>query len=299
MLSHGAGLPNWRTADLPLMAHLPLGGRLRWQAALMLEGPDMVSSKFAMLLLAASLGACSMPQPGAGEDGPSAAVRVELPSRPGIMQPVLFTAAIAPVASVILFPGGDGVLSGLGNNFLVRVSGQVAASGLNVALADAPSDQGAGMGTPFRSGEAQAKDVAAIVAFLRSKSPVPVWVVGTSRGSVSAANAAERLGLSQIAGLVLTSAVWADGMEAIPLDRIAVPTLVVHNRSDGCAGSPFDGATSAVPRLSQAPAKDLIAVSGGSGLGAPCRATSPHGYYGIEGAVVPPMVAWIKAHSAR
>lgn len=250
------------------------------------------------VLLGTSLVACSVPQREAGESGPSAAVRAEVPSRPGVVQPVLFTAAIAPVASVILFPGGDGVLSGMGNNFLVRVSGQVAASGLNVALADAPSDQGTGMGTPFRSSEAQARDVAAIVAFLRSKSSVPVWVVGTSRGSISAANAAERLGPSQIAGLVLTSAVWADGMGAVPLDRIAVPTLVVHNRLDGCSESPFSGATAAVLQLSHAPAKELIAVSGGSGRGAPCGARSPHGYYGIEGAVVAPMVEWIKAHAA-
>ena len=259
----------------------------------------MASSKLATLLLATILVACSVPQQQLGETGPSAAVRVELQSRPGIVQPVLFTAANAPVASVILFPGGNGVLGGLSNNFLVRVSGRIAASGLNVALVDAPSDHGAGMGTPFRSSEAQAKDVAAIVAFLRSKSPVPVWVVGTSRGSISAANAAERLGPSQVAGLVLTSAVWAGGMEAVPFNQISVPTLVVHNRLDGCTESPFDGATTAIPRLSQAPAKDFIAVSGGSGRGAPCGATSPHGYYGIEDAVVPPMVAWIKAHTAH
>ena len=259
----------------------------------------MVSSKFVTLLLAISLAECSMPQQGVGETGPLTAVRVELQSRPGVSQPILFTVTNAPVASVILFPGGNGVLSGLGNNFLVRVSGQIAASGLNVALVDAPSDHGSGMGTPFRSGEAQAKDVAAVVAFLLGKSPVPVWVVGTSRGSISAANAAVRLGPSQVAGLVLTSAVWAGGMEAVPLNQVSVPTLVVHNRLDGCAASPFDGATAAIPQLSQAPAKDLIAVSGGSGRGAPCGATSPHGYYGIEGAVVPPMVAWIKAHTAH
>ena len=187
-----------------------------------------------VLLLGAGLAGCAPPGQ-VGGAGPAGAVRVELPSRPGVVQPVLFTAASAPVASVILFPGGDGVLGGLGNNFLVRVSGQMAAAGLNVVLADAPSDQGGGMETAFRSGAAQAQDAGAMVAFLRGKSAVPVWVVGTSRGSISAANAAVRLGPSQVAGLVLTSAVWADGMEAVPLGRVAVPTLVVHNRGDGCA----------------------------------------------------------------
>ena len=88
-------------------------------------------------------------------------------------------------------------------------------------------------------------------------------------------------------------------MEAVPPAQITVPALVVHNRLDGCVESPLDGATAAIPQLSQAPAEDLIVVSGGSGRGAPCGATSPHGYYGIEGAVVPPMIAWIKAHAVR
>ena len=49
-------------------------------------------------------------------------------------------------------------------------------------------------------------------------------------------------------------------------------------------------------RLTAAPAKALIAVSGGTLRSAPCDALSPHGYYGIEGQVVPPIAAWIKAH---
>ena len=229
----------------------------------------------------------------------SAADRIELASRAGITQPILFTAAAAPTASVILFPGGNGVLSGLEGNFLVRVAGQFTAAGMNVALVDVPSDHPAGMGTPFRSGEAQAKDVAAIVAFLRSRSAVPVWVIGTSRGSISAANAARRLGPSQIAGAELTSSVWAGGMDSVPLGQIAVPTLLVHNHYDGCSEAPFGGATSAMPQLSQAPAKQLVAVSSAGGRGAPCGGTSPHGFSGAEGDVVPPMVTWIKAHPSR
>ena len=254
----------------------------------------MIVKKLAFRL-AASWIACSMVSCGVA----AATERIELASRAGITQPILFTAASTPIASVILFPGGNGVLSGLGGNFLIRVASQFTAAGMNVALVDVPSDHLTGMGTPFRSGEGQARDVAAVVAFLRSKSPVPVWVIGTSRGSISAANAARRLGPSQIAGVELTSAVWAGGMKSVPLGQIAVPTLIVHNHYDGCSEAPFDGATAALRQLGQAPAKELVAVSSAVGQGAPCGGTSPHGFAGAEGDVVASMVTWIKTHPSR
>ena len=41
---------------------------------------------------------------------------------------------------------------------------------------------------------AQAIDTAAVVAYLRSRAPVPVWLIGTSNGTISAANAGCGLG---------------------------------------------------------------------------------------------------------
>jgi hypothetical protein len=75
-----------------------------------------------------------------------------------------------------------------------------------------------------------------------------------------------------------------------------VPTLLVHNRNDGCGESPFDYAALGLNRLSAAHAKALIAVSGGKVRSGPCDALSPHGYFGIEDQVVPLIAAWIKAH---
>jgi len=48
--------------------------------------------------------------------------------------------------------------------------------------------------------------------------------------------------------------------------------------------------------MQQARGQELLAVSGGSLRSGPCDALSPHGYYGIEDQVVPPIIAWIKAH---
>lgn len=221
--------------------------------------------------------------------------RVELSARPGVIQPVFFTAVSAPVASVILFPGGIGVVGSVRQNFLLRVAGRFAAQGINVAVADAPSDQLSGMRPPFRKSDEHATDIAAIVAFVKSRASVPVWLVGTSRGSISAANGAARIGPQRVAGAVLTSSVW-ERMLDMPLEDIAVPVLVVHNRDDGCRESPFDDTAGAMARLRHAPVKELIAVSGGYLRGNPCEALSPHGYYGIEDEVVPPVIAWIKAH---
>ncbi len=221
---------------------------------------------------------------------------INLPTRPGVTQSILFTAVAHPAASVILFPGGLGRVLAVRNNFLIRVVPNFAALDLNVAVADSPSDQPNGMPDGFRMGEAHAEDIAAVIAFLRQRAAVPVWLVGTSRGTISVASIGVRLGPPRVAGVVLTSTVWLSSIPQVPLEQLRVPTLVVHNRDDGCRESPFDYAAPGVKRLSAAPATAFIVVSGGKLRSAPCEAMSPHGYYGIEDQVVPPIAAWIKAH---
>lgn len=228
--------------------------------------------------------------------GASAEDRISLPSRPNITVAILYQPAPSPVASIVLFAGGNGALNGLAGNFLMRVRGSFAAQGFSVAAIDAPSDR-ATADRLYRASAEAATDLAAVIAFLKAKAPVPVWLVGTSNGSISAANGAARLGPAQIGGLVLTSSVWNGGMQNVPLAAIAVPTLVVHNRDDTCRLSPPGGAEPGAASLTSAPLKELVVVAGGTLQGDPCEARSPHGYYGIENQVVPVIVAWIKAHN--
>lgn len=225
-----------------------------------------------------------------------AAQAVEVPTRPGVTQEIFVTTAAHPAATVLLFPGGSGLVRPGNSNFLIRVVPDFAALGLNVAMVNAPSDQPNGMPDTFRMSAEHATDIAAVIAVMRQRAAVPVWLVGTSRGTISAASLAARLGPSRVAGLVLTSTVWGSSIPEVPLETIRVPTLIVHNRNDGCRVSSFGGAAPGLARLTAAPVKDLIAVSGGMSRSAPCEALSPHGYYGIENEVVPPIVAWIKAH---
>jgi hypothetical protein len=228
--------------------------------------------------------------------GASAEERITLPTRPGVTETFLFLPAPQPVANVIFFPGGDGVIAGEADNFVLRIRDRFPAEGLTVAVLDAPSDQAGGLTIDFRAGAAVPQDTTAIVAFLRNKAPVPVWLLGTSNGSISAANVAAHIGPTLLAGIVLTSSVWSGGMSKVPLGEIAVPVLVVHNRDDSCRLSPFAGTAAGLAALVKAPSKELLAVSGGRPAGPPCKAHSAHGYYGIEDQVVPQMIAWIKAH---
>jgi len=228
--------------------------------------------------------------------GAAAEENIVLATRPGVTEPLFYTAAASPVRNAILFTGGAGVVAGGRNNFLLRTADRFVAGGINVAIPEVPSDHPTGMIDAFRASAEHATDIAAAIAYMRRRSPVPVWLVGTSRGTISAANGAVRIGPPRVAGLVLTSTVWADLSSVTPLNQVRVPTLVVHNRDDGCAESPFAAVAGGMAALRAAPVRDLIAVSGGVARGAACQALSPHGYYGIEDQAVPPIVAWIEAH---
>ncbi|HET6308058.1 MAG TPA: alpha/beta fold hydrolase [Rhodopila sp.] len=221
--------------------------------------------------------------------------RIDLRTRPNVIQPVYATFVARPVASLVLFPGSGGVYAMSRKNFLLRIAPDLVAQGFTVLVVDAPSDHASGMTWPFRASADHAADIGAVVELAKSRSPAPVWLVGTSMGSVSAANGAAVLG-KRIGGVVLSSSVWAQGMAAIPLDRIVVPVLVVHNRDDGCQLSPFSAVNGAMARMTAAPVRQFLAVSGGNARSDACQALSPHGYWGIESQVVTPMVAWIRSH---
>ncbi|HXZ02489.1 MAG TPA: alpha/beta hydrolase [Stellaceae bacterium] len=232
---------------------------------------------------------------------------LELPTRPGVTQPFWVTTPPGkPVASVILFTGGPGLLGsarGRGlrsQNFLIRSRDKFAAAGFLVASVDAPSDHQEGL-DGFRASAEHAQDIAAVIAYLRRQAPVPVWLIGTSMGTISAANVAARLKSGGADGLVLTSSIVVQSRRAAPVDAvvevgdIALPTLFVHNKDDACALCPFSAVPGLMARFTRTPRKELIAVSGGSTpLSDPCEALSRHGYIGIEDEVVGDIAHWIK-----
>ncbi len=235
--------------------------------------------------------------------------RITLETRPGVTVSFLLTPpeASPPVASVILFSGGDGRLhleryssTWYGGNFLIRSRALFAAAGFRVASPDTPSDQASGFDKGFRGSDAHATDIAAIIAYLRRQA-VPVWLIGTSNGTLSALDGAVLPPDRGADGLVLTSSVtrrFGANMTAddYPLTRIRLPTLIVSHRNDACRATPATDATALAAKLDHAPKVEVRIVEGGDDpRGDPCEAFHYHGYIGIEREVVSTIADWIKA----
>jgi len=231
----------------------------------------------------------------------------DIPARAGVTQRVLLIEPEAARAVVVMYAGGhgglqigpDGTMAWGKGNFLVRTRQMFAGQGLSVAVVDAPSDrQDGGFFHGFRQTQAAAEDARALIAWLRERTRLPVWLVGTSRGTQSAAYLATQLhGAEAPDGIVLTSSVLSDKRDRavidMPLDRIAIPVLVVHHENDECPSCLFSSVPWLMRGLSAAPKKALIAMAGGQSHGDPCGAFAYHGYNGLEQDVVAKIAAWI------
>ena len=233
-----------------------------------------------------------------------------VPARPGVTESfLLLRPADTPVASVILFAGGDGNLAlttagpgQLQGNFLVRTRLRWAGEGFLVAILDTPSDRKRGLWN-VRTSKEHAEDVKRAIAAMREIAKVPVWLVGHSMGALSAASTAARITEGGPDGIVLTSSVTEtskltyESMRHGGLEDIRVPTLVVHHRDDTCRASPYAGAQSIMKALRRAAVKELMTFEGGSPpISDPCEAKAAHGYLGLEPKVVSAIAAWIRAH---
>lgn len=235
---------------------------------------------------------------------------VDVPSRPNVTQRFLLLAPPQPPkAAVVLLAGGhgglgiapDGSLQWGRGNFLVRSRQLFVDQGFTVAVVDAPSDrQSPPHLSGFRQTPEHAADIRAVLAWLRQQAAVPVWLVGTSRGTQSAAYlATELVGPEGPDGVVLSATVLTDrnsrAVPFMPLDRIKVPVLVVHHEQDGCRVCPFSEVPFLMRKLENAARKQLLAFNGGLNVGDPCEARAYHGFNGLEAEVVRQMAAWMLA----
>ena len=230
---------------------------------------------------------------------------VTLPTRDGVTQSFLLTVPSGdkPAAAAILLPGGQGLirLSNEGGrirlgeaNFLVRTRQLFVERGVAAAVVDSPSDQPQGMDDWFRLSDKHVTDMRRVADDLTRRFPgTPVFLVGTSRGTVSAAAAGRVLG-ETIAGVVLTSTLFVGGRRAGPglsgfdFTSVRAPVLFVHHADDGCRSTPYRNAKNLSAQFA------LITVNGGDPARSdPCEPFSAHGFLGKEPETVEPMVNWM------
>jgi pimeloyl-ACP methyl ester carboxylesterase len=233
-------------------------------------------------------------------------VMLRVPTRDGVTVPVFWVAQDDAAATLVLLPGGTGAIGQVpdggwpdGTNFLIRSGRLFAAHRFNLAMVSRPSDV-QDLDYAFRNSDAHLDDLRAVLAFARARSAAPLWLVGTSRGSISAAAAAVAARDDRvIAGVVLTSSIThyakAGALPYQQLERIDVPVLLVHHRRDACRWCEPRAMADQLARLTAAPVRKLAMVDGGTGAtGDPCEPMHWHGFVGMEGAVVDLISAWIK-----
>jgi predicted alpha/beta-hydrolase family hydrolase len=236
--------------------------------------------------------------------GPAQAAgeRLDVSTREGVVTSLFWEAAEGAKATLLLFPGGIG---GFGRveegwpmscNFLVRAMGDFLAQGCDVAIFGKPSDA-PDLGYNERISAAHMTDIREVLKAVKQKSAAPVWLVGTSRGTVSATATAIRM-QGDTAGLVLTSSIVAwDKPGAVPrqdLTAIRVPVLVLHHARDECRQTLPRDVGYILKGLTAAPVEKLVMVEGGANpMGDVCEALHWHGFIGTEAEVVKIITGWI------
>jgi len=232
----------------------------------------------------------------------------------------LYTSGTKPAAAAILFAGADGriklgadgSIGALKLNFLVRSRAKFAEQGLFVAVVDAPGRLP--LNGMIRTSPGYAQTIGTVIHDLRKRSGgAPVWLVGTSSGTLSAAGVAGHLPLQAAAaanlkrpnGIVLTSTqstlvpgFCGKTVFDAALSAINVPVFIVSHRRDECKCSPARGTGPVLDALTGTRVKVPAYFSGGnpSQLKDKCEAMTAHGFLGIEDAVVKAVADWIKAH---
>ena len=227
---------------------------------------------------------------------------IKLDTRPGVSVSFYYMKRDRATATVVLLMGGGGNINlkrgePRSRNFVVRSRDYFAANGFHVALVDRPTDRE--LDFDFRVSPEHVQDLRQVVSYLKKDTGLPVWLVGTSRGTISAAAGAIAFGNEELAGLVFTSSVTrSDRTGAVPtqkLETIRIPVLVLHHERDTCQICRPSEVSSITNGLKNAPVKKQIMVSGGANPeGDPCEALHWHGFIGMEKEAVDIVTGWIK-----
>jgi alpha-beta hydrolase superfamily lysophospholipase len=265
----------------------------------MIETKHILVTALLTAALIPSLSAAAM-----SADGVSGEQIIDVPLTGGERQRALYAAPAQPKATIVMLPGGAGKV-GLrrdgevrhGDNFVIRTRALWIQRGYAVLIPDTVDHANL---RGLRSSPGYAALVMDLVRVAHEKAPGPVFLLGTSQGSIAAMNGAAHAPPGAIAGVVLTESVSQMGgsgetvFSAAPGD-VRVPALVVANKDDRCNVAPPEDAPRIAAAMTNSASVRVLSVAGGVQQSRKtCGSLTPHGYFGIESEVISQIDNWMQ-----
>lgn len=227
-------------------------------------------------------------------------------TRPGVTVDIRVDVPEDAPAVLLLLEGGLGIISPGYKGFAHKAYGLFLRSGIGAALIGAPAKADGfrgGLDPRFRESAAHIADIDAVIRDLKRTYNLPVWVLGVSTGTRSAAAYATRRS-TRIDGVVLVSS-STDPPNGTPihelprLRKVTVPLLAISHRDDDCQGTPPGGAAMIAKAATASPQAVAMIFSGGLEAGSvPCGVETHHALFGIEDKVVSAIAWFITRHAS-
>lgn len=228
---------------------------------------------------------------------------VNIPLRAGGSAQATFSSPARPQATIIMFPGGAGDI-GLGqdgrirhgDNFVVRTREAWNRRGYAVLIPDTVGHRNL---RGQRSSEDYAQLIEDIIAFVHRQGSGPVFLLGTSQGTIAAVNGAAHAAPGDIAGAVLTESVSVIGSSGETVfsahpEKVQVPVLIVANRDDRCNVAPPQDARRIGIAMTGSREVTVLMVAGGITRSEKnCGSLTPHGYFSVEAEVITRIATWL------
>jgi hypothetical protein len=204
----------------------------------------------------------------------------------------------SPTKLAILLPGGaavirpeisDGILSKvrLAGNFLIRSRRHLVSDEIATLIVDCRSDLGDECRDRYQASPEREADVFALVEEVVRLYPSieKIWLVGTSRGTISSGFMALHGG-NRYAGSIHTATLSepfqkGSSSELSGLDYSAsnIPQVFIHHKDDPCALTTYSG----IKKISKKFSIPLVTVTGEKNLSGPaCHGFTQHGFRGKE-----------------
>ena len=204
-----------------------------------------------------------------------------------VTQRFLYLHPDAPVANVIVLPGGDGTLGIQNDGTMTSTPGQCSPA---VRNRQAFADHGYAVALVGEDSTGVVWDfgnIQAVVNYVHARDNVPTWIIGISSSTAPAADVTVGLPSQSPVGLVLLS---PDTISAALGAQVTRTTLVLFNTLDTGAfpGQVFGALTSA-------PVKELVGLTGGNNGG--CGGNGYHLFFGLDAEFVAAITGFVDKYN--